>query len=440
MCASPLCAEDSVSSPAETSVVTNPEPPIILDFTSQVDQVTSAPVLAVGAATNAAPATNFPSQNTSPPPAVVSVPEKTAPGTNSISAAAGVEIPRVTAPSDEFFIWIALAGVLAISLGAIVFTWRTAHQNLAVAPLPPRVETPAVLAPNLLPVISQAIKEALVQELSTQRRELLAAQQAAAAELAGLARRLEAVQAPLLERLGGLRSSALPAAGFQPEIPVKIFCACGQKYSFEVQPVDGHMPFPAACPACGHDGTHQANQIIARIMNGTTQPLPLPGSTALLNSTNSGLTPQLLDAVKQAVLNELAVPRAESPNAVPAAAPRETKNGLAANHTDNFVANLLVEGQSLADAGELDKAAKCFDTALALQPDRAETLVKLGGMLDKLDRTDEALQYFDRAIALDESLTIAYLNKGGLFNRLARYDEALRCYEQALLKQKKSAA
>ena len=98
------------------------------------------------------------------------------------------------------------------------------------------------------------------------------------------------------------------------------------------------------------------------------------------------------------------------------------------------------KGQSLADAGEFDKAAKCFEAALVLQPNRAEALVKLGGVLDKQDRTEEALQYYDRAIALDESLTIAYLNKGGLFNRLARYDEALRCYEQALHKQKKSAA
>jgi hypothetical protein len=40
-----------------------------------------------------------------------------------------------------------------------------------------------------------------VKELANQRRELLAAQQTATAELAELARRLEAVQTPLLERL-----------------------------------------------------------------------------------------------------------------------------------------------------------------------------------------------------------------------------------------------
>ena len=51
-----------------------------------------------------------------------------------------------------------------------------------------------------------ALKDAVVQELATQRRELLAAQQTAAAELTELARRLEAVQTPLLERLRAYES------------------------------------------------------------------------------------------------------------------------------------------------------------------------------------------------------------------------------------------
>jgi predicted RNase H-like nuclease (RuvC/YqgF family) len=46
-----------------------------------------------------------------------------------------------------------------------------------------------------------ALKDAVVQELAAQRHELLAVQQTANAELAELARRLESVQAPLLERL-----------------------------------------------------------------------------------------------------------------------------------------------------------------------------------------------------------------------------------------------
>ena len=54
---------------------------------------------------------------------------------------------------------------------------------------------------DLAPHLMDALKDAVVQELAAQRRELLAGQQTAAAELTELARRLEAVQTPLLERL-----------------------------------------------------------------------------------------------------------------------------------------------------------------------------------------------------------------------------------------------
>jgi tetratricopeptide (TPR) repeat protein len=183
-------------------------------------------------------------------------------------------------------------------------------------------------------------------------------------------------------------------------------------------------------------------------LNGTTQLLPSPGPNSFLNSSAPGLTPQIVDALKQAVVKELAATRAEAQKIAPIAVVRENgrenkngKNGSAReNHADGNVANLVAEGQTLADAGELDRAVKWFEAALVLQPDCAEALVKLAGVLDKQGRADEALQIYDRAIAADDSLTIAYLNKGGLFNRLARHDEALRCYEQALLKQKKSAA
>src|SRR5262245_41400361 len=40
---------------------------------------------------------------------------------------------------------------------------------------------------------------------------------------------------------------------------VKVVCSCGQKYVFEVQPANGRMPSPVACPTCGADGTALAN-------------------------------------------------------------------------------------------------------------------------------------------------------------------------------------
>lgn len=94
-------------------------------------------------------------------------------------------------------------------------------------------------------------------------------------------------------------------------IPVKIFCQCGQKYAFDVQPVEGKMPSRVACPACKRDGTDEANRVITKILNGKTQPLPPPRVNSLLNSVQSNLAPQIVDALKDAVVQELAAQRKE---------------------------------------------------------------------------------------------------------------------------------
>jgi hypothetical protein len=92
-------------------------------------------------------------------------------------------------------------------------------------------------------------------------------------------------------------------------IPVKIICACGQKYAFDVQPVGGRMPVPVFCPACSRDGTNDANQFIARVLNGKTQPLPPPSVNNLLNALQTTLEPHLTEALKSAVVQELAAQR-----------------------------------------------------------------------------------------------------------------------------------
>lgn len=63
-------------------------------------------------------------------------------------------------------------------------------------------------------------------------------------------------------------------------IPVKIQCGCGQKYAFEVEPVNGQMAATVACPVCGMDGTAAANQVLAQTLAGLPQPPPLPPRTA----------------------------------------------------------------------------------------------------------------------------------------------------------------
>jgi hypothetical protein len=46
---------------------------------------------------------------------------------------------------------------------------------------------------------------------------------------------------------------------------IKIVCGCGQKYIFEVDPDNGLMGASVVCPACGADGTMEANEILTQI-------------------------------------------------------------------------------------------------------------------------------------------------------------------------------
>ena len=47
-------------------------------------------------------------------------------------------------------------------------------------------------------------------------------------------------------------------------IAIKIQCGCGQKYAFDVEPVEGRLPATVACPVCGADGTAAGNAAIAQ--------------------------------------------------------------------------------------------------------------------------------------------------------------------------------
>jgi hypothetical protein len=94
-------------------------------------------------------------------------------------------------------------------------------------------------------------------------------------------------------------------------IIVKIYCLCGQKYSFEVWSVDGRMPQPVACPVCQRDGTADAERILSRTLQGQTQPVPAPSINTLLDHVQSSLAPYLVNALKDAVAQELAAQRRE---------------------------------------------------------------------------------------------------------------------------------
>ena len=60
---------------------------------------------------------------------------------------------------------------------------------------------------------------------------------------------------------------------------IKVQCGCGTRYSFEVEPRDGVMPFRVNCPACNADGTEAANQIIAQTPRLHMQSVAVPAAS-----------------------------------------------------------------------------------------------------------------------------------------------------------------
>ncbi|HTY87722.1 MAG TPA: hypothetical protein VMB80_09685 [Candidatus Acidoferrum sp.] len=90
-------------------------------------------------------------------------------------------------------------------------------------------------------------------------------------------------------------------------VNIKIICGCGQKYSFDVYPLNGRMPAPVQCPVCGMDGTAAANDIMARtlgIQPALPPPAPPPAPAPVLKLRRSGgygsQNEELPDVVKDA--------------------------------------------------------------------------------------------------------------------------------------------
>lgn len=57
---------------------------------------------------------------------------------------------------------------------------------------------------------------------------------------------------------------------------IKVQCDCGQKFKFDVEPVNGQVPFVVKCPVCGMDGTARANVILQQLL----PPTPIASTIA----------------------------------------------------------------------------------------------------------------------------------------------------------------
>jgi hypothetical protein len=70
---------------------------------------------------------------------------------------------------------------------------------------------------------------------------------------------------------------------------LKVVCGCGQKYAFDVEPVNGRMPVKIACPSCGVDGTASADQILGQHF--PNRPAPIPVALAASAAPPAAMAP-----------------------------------------------------------------------------------------------------------------------------------------------------
>ena len=68
----------------------------------------------------------------------------------------------------------------------------------------------------------------------------------------------------------------LPPTQLAEAMEVKIFCPCGSKYKFDVEPFNGKLPGPVQCPVCKADGTEAGNKIIAEALLQAAPTAPPP--------------------------------------------------------------------------------------------------------------------------------------------------------------------
>jgi hypothetical protein len=147
-----------------------------------------------------------------PPPTPPAAPAPVA----AVTQMAPDDTATVATPSNSqklpILPWLIVGILAAVSVIASIISFILARRRKP-APVSVAVTTPAPVAlakmtPSAPPMtqtelapLVQAVKEAFIQELASQRRELIIAQQQAAAEITELVRRLDDLQTPMQERL-----------------------------------------------------------------------------------------------------------------------------------------------------------------------------------------------------------------------------------------------
>ena len=96
-----------------------------------------------------------------------------------------------------------------------------------------------------------------------------------------------------------------------------------------------------------------------------------------------------------------------------------------------FLFNLI--GVCYKELGQLEAAAKMFETAVGIKPDYAEVHKNLGITLRDLDQLDASVQSLKRAIEVEPNYVDAHYNLAITFKDLEQLDEAIQSYNRAII-------
>ena len=116
--------------------------------------------------------------------------------------------------------------------------------------------------------------------------------------------------------------------------------------------------------------------------------------------------------------------------------------------TEDLIENILVrvydqkdvfvvfKGDALTKLSRYEKAVRCYNKGLELNPNNSHTHVRKGFSLARLNRHEDAIRCYDRALHLGQKSDImnekVYTNKGFSLARLNRHEDAIRCYDEQI--------
>ena len=100
---------------------------------------------------------------------------------------------------------------------------------------------------------------------------------------------------------------------------------------------------------------------------------------------------------------------------------------LSPNDADTY----MNKGNALSALGDNKGALKCYDLALELRPNHADTYMNKGNALSDLGDKKGAIECYDLALKLRPNHALTYCNKGNALNALGQEEAALECFNKA---------